>query len=96
MLDDPRTNENTADLRRIESSFVVDSECVQSLSISLARVGEDDDGPVIVFISESLDQMNQVRVLHLLWSQDVSLVQLFHRSCSENSDEGEFIFIPEI
>lgn len=35
-----------------------------------------------MFISERLDQMDQVGVLHLLWGQDVPLVQLLHCSCS--------------
>lgn len=48
----------------------------------LACVGEDDNGPVVMFISERLDQMDQVSVLHLLWGQDVPLVQLLHCSCS--------------
>lgn len=45
----------------------------------LARAGENDDGPVVVLVSKGLDQVDQVGVLHLLWSQDVPLVQLFHR-----------------
>lgn len=35
-----------------------------------------------MFISERLDQMDQVGVLHLLRGQDVPLVQLLHCSCS--------------
>lgn len=45
----------------------------------LARAGEDDDRPVVVLVSKGLNQVDQVGVLHLLWSQDVPLVQLFHR-----------------
>lgn len=35
-----------------------------------------------MLVSEGLYQVDQVGVLHLLWSQDVSLVQLIHRSGS--------------
>lgn len=40
----------------------------------LARVGEDDDGPVLMLILEVLDQMDQVGVLDLLRHQQVALV----------------------
>ena len=56
------------------------------LSLLLARVGEDDHGPVVMLVSERLDQVDQVGVLHLLWGEDVSLVQLLHRSCPVNND----------
>lgn len=52
----------------------------------LARVGEDDHGPVVVLVSERLDQVDQVGVLHLLWSEDVPLVQLLH--CSRPVDNN--------
>lgn len=48
------------------------------LSFLLAGFGEYYDGPVVVLVSELLDQMHKVGVLHLLWSQDVPLVQLLH------------------
>ena len=51
------------------------------LGFLLARVGEDDDGPVVMLICDRLDQVDQVGVLHLLRSEDVSLVQLLHCSC---------------
>lgn len=55
------------------------------LCFLLARVGENDDGPVVMLVSEGLYQVHQVGVLHLLWSQDVSLVQLIHRSGSAHN-----------
>lgn len=45
----------------------------------LACTGENDDRPVVVLVSKGLYQVDQVGVLHLLWSQDVPLIQLFHR-----------------
>lgn len=51
----------------------------------LARVGENDDGPVIVLVGEGLYQVDQVGILHLLWSQDVPLVQFIHRSGSAHN-----------
>lgn len=41
---------------------------------SLACVGEDDDGPVLMLILEVLDQVDQVGVLDLLRHQQVALV----------------------
>lgn len=58
--------------------------------ILLARVGEDDDGPVVVLVSERLDQVHQVGVLHLLWGEDVSLVQLLHRPSPVNDSQRIF------
>lgn len=51
---------------------------------SLARVSEDDDGPVLVLILEVLDQVDQVGVLDLLRYQQVALVQLFY--CAYSGD----------
>lgn len=52
----------------------------------LARVGEDDDGPVVVLVCIFLDQVDEVGVLHLLWSEDVPLVQLLHCTCPDNNN----------
>ena len=41
---------------------------------SLACVGEDDDGPVLMLVLEVLDQVDQVGILDLLRHQQVALV----------------------
>lgn len=41
---------------------------------SLACVGEDDDGPVLMLILEVLNQVDQVGILDLLRHQQVALV----------------------
>lgn len=51
------------------------------LGFLLARVGEDDDGPVVMFISKRLDQVDQIGILHLFWGEDVPLIQFLHCSC---------------
>lgn len=59
----------------------------------LARVGEDDDGPVIVLVSKLLDQVDQICVFYLLWREDVPLVQLLHCPCPvDNRDTLVYIF----
>lgn len=35
-----------------------------------------------MLVGEHLDQVDQIGILYLLWSEDVPLVQLLHRSCS--------------
>lgn len=40
-----------------------------------------------MLVSKLLDQVDQVGVLHLLWSEDVSLVQLLHRPCPVNNSD---------
>lgn len=45
-----------------------------------------------MLVSKHLDQVDQVSVLHLLWSEDVSLVQLLHRSCPVNRNNVIFHF----
>lgn len=62
--------------------------CKRSLaSFLLACVGKNDDGPVIMLVSKCLDQVDQVGVLHLLRSEDVSLVQFLHCSRPEKSSK---------
>lgn len=53
----------------------------------LARIGKDDDGPVVVFISERLNQVHQIGVLHLFWGEDVPLVQFLHCPSSIGSNK---------
>lgn len=56
---------------------------------SLAGVGEDDDGPVFVFILECLDHMDEVGIFHFLRHKQVTLIQLFH--CLYTNGKGEVI-----
>lgn len=51
------------------------------LGFLLACVGENDDGPVVMFVSKRLDQVDQIGVLHLFWGEDVPLVQFLHCPC---------------
>lgn len=53
---------------------------------SLASVGEDDDGPIFMFILELLDQVDQVGILYFLGHQQVSLVKLLH--CPHSKEEN--------
>lgn len=55
------------------------------LNVLLARVRKDDDGPVVMLVSERLDQVNQIGVLHLFRCEDVPLVQLLHCPCPVNN-----------
>lgn len=66
-------------------------QCIRHVNdFLLARVGEDDDGPVVMLVSKRLDQVDQVGVLHFLWSEDVPLVQLLH--CSGPVNNNDVIF----
>lgn len=38
-----------------------------------------------MLVSKRLDQVDQVGVLYLLWSEDVPLVQLLHCPCPVNN-----------
>lgn len=60
----------------------------------LARVGKDDDGPVVVFVSERLNQVHQIGVLHLLWGEDVPLVQFLHCPSSMDSNKVNLKVLP--
>lgn len=57
---------------------------------SLAGVGKNDDGPLIMFILEVLDEVNQVGIFHLLWCEDVPLVQLLHSPNPDKECQTEF------
>lgn len=57
----------------------------------LARVGKDDDGPVVVLVSKRLNQVHQKGVLHLFWGEDVPLVQFLH--CPSSIDSKKNIYI---
>lgn len=61
--------------------------CFFLMGFLLARVGKDDDGPVVVFVSERLNQVHQIGVLHLFWGEDVPLVQFLHCPSSIDSDK---------
>lgn len=72
---------------RFESRFTEPARTL--LVVLLARVGEDHDRPVFVFILEFLDEIHQVRVFDFLGCKDVSLIEFFH--CSHSGERREEI-----